>query len=109
MNPIQVSPERLREVADRVEALADRLDERWGAFLDRTGALPQAFGDDDVSALIQVTYDSAESVADESIVSIANGLLFYADGLRTMADLYEESERQIVDETSRVRVDEVTL
>lgn len=93
----RVSPEEIRASATELEKVADRLDDEFDAFLNRVYDIGPAAGEAEmVGQVVGSGLDEAEVVVIEAVESVVDGLHWFVEALRTMADTYEAAEDQNV-------------
>lgn len=92
MKPLDVDPDRLREVGEAVRTAAGQLGERWQQLRTTADGMGDIFGTDDVGGLIGVSYQAASGVAERSVTSVFNALTGFGDGLILMGDAYDQVE-----------------
>lgn len=91
----EVSPDKIRDSAKELEKTADRLDDEFDAFLNDLYGVGPAAGDAEmVGQVVGSGLDEAEVVLIEALESVVDGLHWYAESLKIMADNYEEMEAQ---------------
>jgi hypothetical protein len=91
----EISPDKIRDSAKELEKTADRLDDEFDAFLNDLYGVGEAAGDAEmVGQVVGSGLDEAEVVLIEALESVVDGLHWYAETLKIMADNYEEAEAQ---------------
>ncbi|MFG1880557.1 type VII secretion target [Micromonospora sp. NPDC049102] len=90
---LQVHPPALRQGGGHLTTVAEQLAAQWEALRARTASMGDIFGDDDVGALIGMSYQAAEEIAAECLGSVVDGLRGFGDGLGVMADQYDLVEQ----------------
>ncbi|GAB3426952.1 WXG100 family type VII secretion target [Flindersiella endophytica] len=88
-----VSPDKIRDSAKELEKTADRLDDEFDAFLGDVYGVGEAAGEAEmVGQVIGSGLDEAEVVLIEALESVVDGLHWYAETLKIMADNYDQIE-----------------
>ena len=102
MAGIDVSPERLRSAADQLEQAVQRLDTDLDVLEADTAGYAGACGSDDLGTAIAACYEAISDLAFDCYEQNLDELVGYAEGLDTMADRYEQAERQNSDTFDRI-------
>lgn len=94
----EISPDKIRDSAKELEKTADRLDDEFDAFLNDLYGVGEAGDAEMVGQVVGSGLDEAEVVLIEALESVVDGLHWYAETLKIMADNYEAAE----DEGARI-------
>lgn len=91
MSVLQVNPDDFHATGRALDAAGGDLHEQWQQLKQQTMAIH--FGETDmVAPLIKMTLLGAVAIADSCFSSSRDALGSHADGLRSMADTYRNSE-----------------
>jgi len=82
----------LRSSGKGLSDAGGRVDQEWKGLKNTVQGMGDMFGDDMVSSLIQMTYQIAQEMADESYTSAGEQLKYLGEGLNVMADIYDKTE-----------------
>jgi hypothetical protein len=99
---IQLHLPSIRECGSGLGAHADRLRSAWDQFSAQVAGQGDIFGDDQIGALIGMSYQVAHGIADESYRSVADAFEDRGAGLHAMADAYEDADATCRDEIDSV-------
>jgi len=101
MEGFHVDPENIRDSAQRLQQVAERLSSEWQSFASGILGRGDVFGDDPVGGLIAASYQAAHELADKCFTSGLEALGGFGEGLTQMAETYEQVEQEISDLLTR--------
>jgi uncharacterized protein YukE len=97
MEGFEVDPASMRDAAQRLQQVGERLGSEWQSFASGMLSRGDVFGDDPVGGLIGASYHAAHDLAEKCYQSGVQALGGFGDGLSQMAAAYDQVERQITD------------
>ena len=95
-----IDPSSLRSAGTSIDNIAQQLSDSWSQLAGQADSTGDIFGDDMVGGLIGASYNGALDVADESFTAAVDGFGEVADGLSSMADMYDDTEQGNTDDLS---------
>ncbi len=92
MNDMTVHPERIRQAGHGIQSAGDQARSHLTTFQQELEAHGEPWGNDDVGSAIGMCYGIIAGLAMDCYHTNVDGLTSFGEGVKTMADNYQQTE-----------------